>query len=207
MEEQWKEYYGYKVSNYGRVVNKHGRVLHPICGHNGNYRTVYYTLSINKQRRHTAIAPLVAKLFCVKNEKWGRRIYVKHIDGDYRNNRADNLKIAEGKIHAPTEFQRELYEKEVVGIVRSCFSDFGLFRRNNNGFDLDNALGQAYLDIWVQLPCYKRTTKKGFYGFCRRICWFVLCAEYKKLKQRNSHEISIDQLFRKEEELYDESRD
>lgn len=52
MEEQWKEFHTYRVSNYGRVINRYGRELHPIRNTTRGYQTLYYSLRWGGGKTH-----------------------------------------------------------------------------------------------------------------------------------------------------------
>lgn len=196
MEEQWKEFHTYRVSNYGRVINRYGRELHPIRNTTRGYQTLYYSLRWGGERHTCRVSALVAKLFLCQNPNCGTRIYATPIDGDYRNNRADNLKIAEWQKHGVSEAQRKVYEECVYGTVRACCAELGLFQMRRNGFDIDNVLGECYLQIWIKMPSFWGETSKGFYAFCRCRCKSVIASEYKKFRERLGNEISVEQLLR-----------
>lgn len=198
MEEQWKEFHTYQVSNYGRVINRHGHEMSPTKGQRYGHPCLYLCLSWDGKRHMCKISALVAKLFLVKRANCGKRIYCRHIDGDYRNNRADNLKIAEWQKHGVSAVQRKIYEEHVYNIVQACCAELGLFTMRKRGFDADNVLGECYLQIWIGMPSFEGETAKQFYGFCRKRCKWVIAREYKKFRERQRHEISVEQLFRAE---------
>lgn len=85
--EIWKDIscinnsFGYKVSNYGRVINKIGRIC--VDTYNSGYKVVY----INKKciRIHRLVAmEFIPRMDLSKDQ-------VNHIDGDKNNNRFSNL--------------------------------------------------------------------------------------------------------------------
>ena len=109
MEEIWKDVVGYEglyqVSNLGRVKSltrknvKQDRLLTP-TNNNG-----YYCVSLlkNKKRKFCLIHRLVAKTFV---ENPDNKKEVNHIDGNKKNNRANNLEWctpSENIIHAYKE--------------------------------------------------------------------------------------------------------
>ncbi len=82
MKERFKQIgRGYCVSNFGRVFNPLGYELKA-----GRDKRGYYRVTIGRKKCYIHL--MVAKLF-VKNPC--NYAYVRHIDGDNANNRADNL--------------------------------------------------------------------------------------------------------------------
>lgn len=78
-------------------------------------------MHINKKRCKRTIAPLVAELFLIKNKNCGKKIRCTHIDGDYRNCRADNLKICDIQIFDREEWQIQMYNKNIVACCKHIF--------------------------------------------------------------------------------------
>ncbi len=192
MQEIWKQYHGYLVSNYGRVKNKHGRELSPITQKDKIRNYLYVTLHINKKRCKRTIAPLVAELFLIKNKNCGKKIRCTHIDGDYRNCRADNLKICDIQIFDREEWQIQMYNKNIVACCKHIFKKNGYFELEKIGFDVDNCLCECYLDIWIYLPKIKSKNGSYFYSFCEHQCRYVFCRLYKKYSEKLKREISYD---------------
>ena len=91
MREEWRplwEYPGYHVSNYGDVYNvKFDRYLTPRGGGLGAPRVVLYKKG---QRTEVYVRDLVAAEFL---NDWTPNHVIKHLDGDVRNSRADNLSL------------------------------------------------------------------------------------------------------------------
>jgi hypothetical protein len=85
LKEEWKIYNGYKVSNYGKVINKHGKVLSMSIDMHG-----YVTTSITDYNgdRIKGMHRIVATVFIPNPNNLPE---VNHIDGDKENNRVDNL--------------------------------------------------------------------------------------------------------------------
>ena len=85
IKEEWKEYNGYKISNYGKVINKHGKVLSTKADKHG-----YICTSITDYggKRIKGMHRIVATVF-IPNPK--NLPEVNHLDGVKANNRIDNL--------------------------------------------------------------------------------------------------------------------
>jgi len=87
-EEQWKVvegYSNYKISNFGRIINKNNQILKM------NKNVSGYTqiaISNNNIRKTLLIHRLVAQAFIPEVEG---KTHVNHIDGNKQNNRATNL--------------------------------------------------------------------------------------------------------------------
>lgn len=105
--EVWKAAIGYKyylVSNYGRVYSiRNDRVLKPNT-HTGGY------LDVRLKRKsggfqHVILSRLIANMFVPNPEN---KPIVHHIDGDIKNNKADNLMWVTAEEHK--EIHRQLRE-------------------------------------------------------------------------------------------------
>lgn len=81
-EEQWKEYFGYKVSSEGRIISPYGNELKGVL-HKDGYRFVYFL------GRVTAMHRIIAECFCDGFDD--PNLVVDHIDGNKQNNKAKNL--------------------------------------------------------------------------------------------------------------------
>lgn len=88
--ENWKVAVGYKyylVSNYGRVYSiRNDRLLKPNI-HTGGYFDVRLKRN-NGGFQHVILSRLIATMFVPNPEN---KPVVHHIDGDVKNNKADNL--------------------------------------------------------------------------------------------------------------------
>lgn len=111
MEEVWKPtgFAGYSVSNLGRirseariVTNKNGnlipvkaRILKPTKRDNGKYTVTVYVHDPVVFQSTVCVHVLVAEAF-IPTERPQRKfgMGVRHKDGDFTNNRADNLEWA-----------------------------------------------------------------------------------------------------------------
>lgn len=83
--EEWKEYNGYKVSNYGKVINKSGKYLKSEPNKDGYVHTSIK--GINGKRLH-GMHRIVATVFLDNIDNLPE---VNHKDGVKHNNRVDNL--------------------------------------------------------------------------------------------------------------------
>lgn len=85
LQEEWKEYNNYQVSNYGKVINKHGKLLTlkaDIHGYIGTSITDY------DKSRICGLHRIIATVFLPNPNNLPE---VNHIDGVKANNRVDNL--------------------------------------------------------------------------------------------------------------------
>lgn len=187
MKEEWKKYHNYYVSNFGRIKNSKDKILSSQTQRNKGYYCLYYTLFINKKRCHCCIAPIVAELFLGQNKNSGRRYKCIHIDGDFKNCRADNLKISKIHTQEREEWQIKTYKENVIACCKHIFQKNQYFDAEKIGFDVDNCLSQCYLDIWITLPKLKH--KNYFYTFCKYQCHYTFCRLYKKYQTRLKKEI------------------
>ena len=93
--EIWKPINGYEkyyVSSLGRIKSlkhKKEKILTAFPNNKGYYRVC---LSHNGVSRHFLVSRLVAAAFC-ENDDPQHKNTVDHIDGDVKNNRADNLRF------------------------------------------------------------------------------------------------------------------
>lgn len=131
MDEIWKDIKGYEgiyqVSNLGKVRSVHRIIKYNGKGKGGGIHTYpsivlkqclntvgYYqvSLSVNNSRKRHTVHRLVAAAFCVHPS--GKN-YVNHIDGNYLNNKAENLEwlsSAENVRHAIVNGFHEVYGED-----------------------------------------------------------------------------------------------
>ena len=177
MEEDRRYYYGYVVSNLGRVFNKHGKEVKGYVKHDKQYSYRVVVLRINKERKIIDLSSLVCRLF---NPDYRNGAKVYHIDGNINNCAIYNLKISKAyTLHASRDAVAT-YEREVLSCVKHFFHKNGYCEAKHKGIDVDNAIGNAYMLIWKYLPCYKVGT--SFYVFCSRYCMRAFLYEVKKEK-------------------------
>lgn len=128
LKEEWREYNGYQVSNFGKVINKHGKVLSTNISIHGYVNTSivdYDGKDIRGMHR------IVAIVF-IPNDDPIHKIEVNHIDGNKENNRVDNLEWVtkkENQEHASSTlgkrvgtdcYKHKLTEEEVLEIYNIC---------------------------------------------------------------------------------------
>ncbi len=83
-----EEYDNYSISNYGNIMNKHGKILKTELSDDG-----YYTvrIQISGKPKRFLLHRLIAKAFIPNPEN---KSYVDHIDRNRTNNNLDNLRWA-----------------------------------------------------------------------------------------------------------------
>lgn len=188
MEEIFKAleppFESYKVSNYGRILNRNKKEIKPDLGQYKN--TIYPKVNINIRRngrsQYRKVESLAVAVYRLFGEGYSPRAIVYHRDGNHMNCRIDNLYIASGYTVPPNENQIQTYEESVIKCVLHYV---GIKRINRMGdlVDVDNIIGESYLMIWKHLSQYKDGT--SFYQFCRRYVEWAFLSEYKlKKKER-----------------------
>lgn len=177
--EEWKDYYGYKVSNKGRVLNRYGREVKGYVQKERGYEYRKIILRINKVRTCLHLNTLVCRLF---NPNYQENARVYNLDGDINNCAIENLKLSKAYTAKPTEEQIAVYEKEVFACVKHYFKIQGWIESQKFGIDIDNAMGNAYLWIFKYLPAY--TIGTSFYCFCAKYCRIAFKYEYKSEKKQ-----------------------
>lgn len=179
--EQWRDYYTYKVSDKGRIVNRFGReVKGYIATESGKkYRVV--VLRFDKKRIHRKVGALVYRLFT----GYEGNARVRHLDGNFDNCSLDNLAIARSYTEAPSAEQLNAYEKNVVACVKDYFNKQGWIELQRLGLDIDNALGNAYLLVYRYLPQYSVGT--SFYVFASKYARWAFLVEYKRYKREQDY--------------------
>ena len=176
--EQWRDYYTYKISDKGRIVNRHGREVKGIVKVQQGYPYRTVELRIDKKSVYRNVGALVYRLFT--GYEGDARVY--HIDGNFENCSLDNLAISKAYTVAPTAEQVDVYEKNVVGCVKGYFKNRGWFELKRTGLDVDNALGNAYLLAYKYLPQFAVGT--NFYAFTCQFAKWAFFTEYKQYKKQ-----------------------
>jgi len=88
MDEEWKEFFGYQVSNLGKVIGLRGQELKPHPTSKGYLRVL---LTIGKRVKWHRVHRLVAELYLTNNSPKVQN-QIDHINGDKTDNRASNLR-------------------------------------------------------------------------------------------------------------------
>lgn len=126
LKEEWREYNGYQVSNYGKVVNKHGKTLKRNTNNGGytNTKIIDYD-GTNIRGMHR----IVATVFISNPNKLPE---VNHLDGKKENNRVDNLEWctkSENQQHearvlqqkcGENNYHNKLTDEQVLEIYNLC---------------------------------------------------------------------------------------
>ena len=184
MKEEWQKFEppfdGYRISNYGRIINSRGREMKPYCQWNRGYHAIVVFLTKTKdKRRLRKIATIGVEVY----KRWGKGysdgIKVSHKDGNKYNNRIDNLEICGGYTKtAPPELVRR-FERE----ARACILHYLKNSRwtTNNLVDFDDVTQNALLLIWLHLPQFEdKQHTIGFYRFCMGYTRLTVLAEHKR---------------------------
>lgn len=186
MEEIFKSleppFDGYKISNFGRIINPKGEQCKPIKSKkaHGKYEYPFIHINIRRKsgnaRKMSSLATAVYKMFG-ENYQDGVRVY--HKDGDLWNCRIDNLFIATGYTVPPNAEQIEWFNSDVLKCVKHFI---GVKKYHNFHIcDIDDVIGESCRMIWEHLSQYKTNT--SFYVFCSRYVRWAFLAEYAKKKK------------------------
>lgn len=124
--EEWREYHDYKVSNYGKVINKNGKGLTTKVSGDGYVHT---SITDYGGKRIHGMHRVVATVFLPNPNNLPE---VNHVDGKKENNKVDNLEwiTKEGNQKHEAKFLRKrggennyqsiLTEKEILTIYDLC---------------------------------------------------------------------------------------
>lgn len=184
MEEIFKNleppFDGYKISNFGRIINPRGKECKPAASKYKCYSYPKINIIIRKKdmfaRKLSSLATAVYKAF---GENYQDGVKVYHKDGDVWNCRIDNLFISTGYTISPTAEQIEVFNSSVVKCVKHFV---GAKRMNSYAIcDIDDVMGESYRMIWEHLSQWKTST--SFYQFCIRYVRWAFLAEYAKKKK------------------------
>lgn len=186
--EEWKEFHGYKVSNYGRIVNRKGVEVKGYVSNERGYQFHCLLLRYDGKRHLHRKSILVYSLF--KDYPNGARVY--HIDGDITNCHIDNLRIARAYTEKLTAKHIEIYKNNIEGCVKDLFTRKKWWCLERTGFDVDNLLAECYYRIYRWLPSY--TVGNSFYLFCAKVSQWVFLELYKKFKQESKHLVRHSEL-------------
>ena len=90
IDEEWKiveNFPFYKISNYGRLINKHNKILKTRLQNSGYYFYSLYDGRGRKFQTQITVHKLVMMTFVGSNSGYD----INHIDGNKLNNHIDNL--------------------------------------------------------------------------------------------------------------------
>lgn len=177
LAEEWKDYYGYKVSNYGKIVNRFGKV---VCGQKHTFNGYSYwqfVLRIDKKRKCVPANTLIYSLFGSGYVK-GMKIY--YIDGNYQNNCIENLYVCKTYTRERTAEQIKIFEQQAIPCVKSLVYHYGYLEFLNKGYDIDNVIGESLSLIWKYLASYENGIK--FLTFCKKYVRYAFLQEHKYRK-------------------------
>lgn len=183
MKEEWQKFEppfdGYRISNYGRIINSRGWEIKPYCQW---YRGCYVVVAVLTKQKDKCRQRKIANIGVEVYKRWGKGyrdgVKVRHKDGNKYNNRIDNLEICGGytKTASPELVRR--FEQEARPCVVHWLKGAGWTK--NRVVDRDDIIQNALLLIWLHLPQFADMHTIGFYGFCKRYAKLAALAEYKR---------------------------
>lgn len=206
LKEEWKEYNGYKVSNYGKVINKKGKYLKSEPNKDGYVHTSIK--GIDGKRIH-GMHRIVAIVFLDNIDNLPE---VNHKDGIKGNNRVDNLEWCTKKENQQHEVRvlkqrngeknckNKLTTEQVIEIYDLCkegdmkYKDisklYGVIPEQIHRI----ARGVNWKDLNLEpLP----TLTRGARGRSKKVLWINQNKEYSSMTKcsddlRNTYNIIID---------------
>jgi len=181
VEEIWKdieEFKGkYQVSNMGRVrsVTRFAytrtypsKIMKEYCRNNDN---VQVRLRNGKSQVSRSVAKLVLLTFVGKPPKMAKQ--AKHLDGNPRNNRLENLEwdVTSAYYLPKNEMARETFDKEAEKCVNDyIYKHYGRDLLNWKFADIDDFKQICLMSIWNYIDLYDG--RYPFYAFCgKKIDW------------------------------------
>lgn len=146
LTEEWREYNGYQVSNYGKVINKNGKVLSTNVDSHG-----YVTTSITglNRDRIKGMHRIVATVFLPNPNGLPE---VNHLDGVKTNNRIDNLEWCTKKGNQDHEalvlqqrsgtnnYMNKLTDEKVIEIHNLCKEGNLLYKDIAKLYEISNTV-------------------------------------------------------------------
>ena len=190
IKEEWREYNGYKVSNYGKVINKHGKLLTLNADKHGYIGT---SITDYDKSRICGLHRIIATVFIPNPNNLPE---VNHIDGVKANNKVNNLEWCthEYNMQHEVEFLKQrncekhwfniLTEEKVKEIHKLCkdgeikYKDiaklYGIFPQEVS----DIAKGVLWRDLKLEpLPPLIR----GARGRSKKVIWINEDKEYTSI--------------------------
>jgi len=117
LKEEWKEYNNYQVSNYGKVINKHGKLLTLNADKHGYIGT---SITDYDGKRIHGLHRIIATVF-ILNDDPINKIEVNHKDGIKHHNKVDNLEWctkSENQKHEGKYIQKRNGEKNCMNKLK-----------------------------------------------------------------------------------------
>lgn len=174
----------YEISNWGRVRNANTKRIKKISQifKNGHPIAIFYVKTERKfGGSYRYLANEVYKHFS-KYPCRTKKFMVKHVDGDWMNCRINNLIVKPHVVIAPPLEIEKLYEEKCYSTVKSVV--YGHYYKKlpkNSGFDYDDFIQEAMLDVWKYLADYDpKWTWESFVWNIMTLTWKHEISKYYK---------------------------
>lgn len=203
MEEIWKdieEFKGlYQVSTHGRVrslerfINTRtypSQIIKTLVRNNNNVQVGLRRKG--KGQVHRSVAKLVLETFVGPPPKWSKQ--AKHLDGNSKNNRLDNLEWDIGRASYLPENKkaREIFIKEAENIIEAFIKKEKIYDEFKFGFfDIEDFKQECLISIWRDIDAYNG--EYSFYTFCAHKCRWKYKSLYSKYAKKTKHLLHEDE--------------
>lgn len=170
--EEWREYNGYKVSNFGKVIGKKGKYLSTNIAKDG-----YVPTSIKDYNGKTihGLHRIVATVFLPNPNNLPE---VNHLDGVKHNNRLDNLEWCTKKGNQDHEvlvlqqrsgtnnYMNKLTDEQVIEIHNLCKEGKLLYKDIAKLYEISNTVVSSIAQAirWRHLGLEPLKVKQGSHG-------------------------------------------